>query len=73
MKTIEFELDYTLPETGYYCTCCKHTEIDHSGTYVLASEAQALEELLKEAEYILRHDKYTRFADSICAALEVKP
>ena len=39
MKAVNFELDKVLHETGYYCTCCKHTEIDHSGTYVLASEA----------------------------------
>ena len=59
MKKVKFELDKVLPETGYYCTCCKHTEIDHSGTYVLASEAneriKVLEDALKKIAYPIKY------------------
>ena len=48
MKTVQFELDKVLPETGYYCTCCKNSEIDHSGTYVLLTEAEAEIAALRE-------------------------
>jgi hypothetical protein len=55
-------------------------EIDHDGRMVtiaeynlLVNRIKVLEELLKEAMYILRHDKYIRIADSISAAMEVKP
>jgi len=44
MKAIEFELDYTLAETGYFCTCCNNTEIDHSGPYYPTKEVNRLVE-----------------------------
>lgn len=81
MKAIEFELDYTLPETGYYCTCCKHTEIDHSGKYVPASDYEALEaklaRLVEVANGILEigkrdmsNSKYDGYFEELKAAIE---
>jgi hypothetical protein len=51
MKTVEFSLYSEHGSYVYSCSCCKNEgDIDHSGTYVLASEAN---ERVKELE-----DKY---------------
>ena len=50
MKTVEFKkCDFDADGNGLYeCNCQMFTNCDHSGTYVLASEAQERERVLVE-------------------------
>lgn len=69
MKTVEFKLAET-SVFEYWCSCCGDSaEIDHSGTYVLASEAQAEISELKGRNLAYKQD-FKKLVDENEEALE---